>query len=42
MNLNLAKIYLDSSKIYLNLRKCVLNAEFDEFWNSDIDLFIFR
>ena len=33
MNLYSAKIYLDSSKVYLNLRKGMI-----KFWNSDIDL----
>ena len=33
MNLKLAKIYLDSSKFYLYLRKRVI-----KFWNADINL----
>ena len=37
MNLNSAKIYLDSSEVYLNLRKRMI-----KFLNSDIDLLKFR
>ena len=36
LNLNSAKTYLDSSEIYLNLRKRMI-----KFWNSNIDLLKF-
>ena len=37
MNLKSAKIYLDSSKVYLNLRKRMI-----KLWNSDVNLLKFR
>ena len=36
-NFNPAKIYLDSSEVHLNLRKCII-----KFLNLDIDFFKFR
>ena len=36
MKLKLAKIYVDSSKVYLNLRNCII-----KFGNSDTDLLKF-